>query len=121
MSLFQHDSDDGEAGNSLPNPRNIQQNKSVLGVSLNRADSEEAALLFQSRRHTAGEHPGSGRGSPEILSKRIRCLDALRGLAISAMVIVNSGKFTGNWAWIAHSPWNGLHLADIVMPMFLFR
>lgn len=34
------------------------------------------------------------------------------------MIFVNSGG--GGYAWIEHAAWNGLHLADIVFPSFLW-
>ncbi|ALC49731.1 CG6903 [Drosophila busckii] len=50
--------------------------------------------------------------------KRLRSLDAFRGLAIVLMIFVNSGG--GGYSWIEHAVWNGLHLADIVFPSFLW-
>ncbi|KNC26888.1 hypothetical protein FF38_10958 [Lucilia cuprina] len=50
--------------------------------------------------------------------KRMRSLDAFRGMAIVLMIFVNSGG--GDYWWIEHAPWNGLHLADIVFPSFLW-
>ncbi|XP_054730275.1 heparan-alpha-glucosaminide N-acetyltransferase [Anastrepha obliqua] len=51
-------------------------------------------------------------------SKRMRSLDAFRGMAIVLMIFVNSGG--GGYWWIEHAPWNGLHLADVVFPSFLW-
>lgn len=39
-------------------------------------------------------------------------------MAIVLMIFVNSGG--GHYWWIEHAPWNGLHLADIVFPSFLW-
>ncbi|XP_023179307.1 heparan-alpha-glucosaminide N-acetyltransferase [Drosophila hydei] len=50
--------------------------------------------------------------------KRLRSLDTFRGLSIVLMIFVNSGG--GGYSWIEHAPWNGLHLADIVFPSFLW-
>ena len=48
---------------------------------------------------------------------RLRCLDIARGCTVALMLFVNHvGKEP---EWIAHAPWNGLHLADLVMPCFL--
>ncbi|XP_017488418.1 PREDICTED: heparan-alpha-glucosaminide N-acetyltransferase [Rhagoletis zephyria] len=55
---------------------------------------------------------------PEQPSKRMRSLDAFRGMAIVLMIFVNSGG--GGYWWIEHTPWNGLHLADVVFPSFLW-
>ncbi|KAH8396213.1 hypothetical protein KR222_005381 [Zaprionus bogoriensis] len=50
--------------------------------------------------------------------KRLRSLDTFRGLSIVLMIFVNSGG--GGYSWIEHAAWNGLHLADIVFPSFLW-
>lgn len=39
-------------------------------------------------------------------------------LSIVLMIFVNSGG--GGYSWIEHAAWNGLHLADIVFPSFLW-
>uniref|UniRef100_A0A1B0BY02 Heparan-alpha-glucosaminide N-acetyltransferase catalytic domain-containing protein n=1 Tax=Glossina palpalis gambiensis TaxID=67801 RepID=A0A1B0BY02_9MUSC len=49
---------------------------------------------------------------------RLRSLDTFRGLTIVLMIFVNNGG--GHYWWIEHAPWNGLHLADIVFPSFLW-
>ncbi|KAL8248415.1 hypothetical protein R6Q59_005283 [Mikania micrantha] len=51
-------------------------------------------------------------------SRRIASLDVFRGLSIFLMVLVDYAG--SSLPAIAHGPWNGLHLADFVMPMFLF-
>uniref|UniRef100_A0A0K8U0F6 Heparan-alpha-glucosaminide N-acetyltransferase n=2 Tax=Bactrocera latifrons TaxID=174628 RepID=A0A0K8U0F6_BACLA len=56
--------------------------------------------------------------TPSQPSKRMRSLDAFRGMAIVLMIFVNSGG--GDYWWIEHAPWNGLHLADVVFPSFLW-
>ena len=47
---------------------------------------------------------------------RVLSLDALRGVAITLMILANYG--TGGP--FNHSPWNGLSLADLAMPLFVF-
>jgi hypothetical protein len=51
--------------------------------------------------------------------ERLQSLDAVRGLNVLLMVFVDD---YGIWAqsWIDHSPWDRVHLADFVMPLFLF-
>lgn len=48
-------------------------------------------------------------------------MDALRGLTVAAMLLVNN---PGDWghvvAPLAHAPWHGLTVADLVFPLFLF-
>lgn len=50
--------------------------------------------------------------------KRLKSLDIFRGIAIVLMIFVNSGG--GQYWWIEHAVWNGLHFADLVFPWFLF-
>lgn len=51
-------------------------------------------------------------------STRIVSLDVFRGLSVFLMIFVDySGSVL---PLVAHSPWNGIHLADFVMPFFLF-
>ncbi|KAJ7978633.1 heparan-alpha-glucosaminide N-acetyltransferase-like [Quillaja saponaria] len=51
-------------------------------------------------------------------TKRVASLDVFRGLSVFLMMVVDYGGSI--FPIIAHSPWNGLHLADFVMPFFLF-
>lgn len=39
-------------------------------------------------------------------------------MSIALMIFVNSGG--GHYWWIEHATWNGLHLADVVFPAFLW-
>jgi len=51
----------------------------------------------------------------------LQSLDALRGLTIALMILVNtSGDGTHTYRLLRHSPWNGCTLADVVFPCFLF-
>jgi len=50
--------------------------------------------------------------------QRLMGLDVVRGLTMAVMVLVDTlGKY---YPIIDHSPWNRIHLADFVMPWFLF-
>ncbi|KAK7409758.1 hypothetical protein VNO78_00047 [Psophocarpus tetragonolobus] len=49
---------------------------------------------------------------------RIASLDVFRGLSVLLMILVDYGGSI--FPIIAHAPWNGIHLADFVMPFFLF-
>ncbi len=52
---------------------------------------------------------------------RLQSLDALRGLTIALMILVNtSGDAKHTYRLLRHSPWNGCTLADVVFPCFLF-
>ncbi|XP_063705125.1 heparan-alpha-glucosaminide N-acetyltransferase [Culicoides brevitarsis] len=49
---------------------------------------------------------------------RLKSLDTFRGIAIVIMIFVNSGG--GGFRWIEHATWNGLHIADLVFPWFIW-
>lgn len=53
--------------------------------------------------------------------RRFNSVDALRGITVAAMLIVN---FPGNldhiYPQLRHADWNGLTLADLIFPTFLF-
>ena len=52
---------------------------------------------------------------------RLASLDALRGLAIASMVLVNNpGDWNHLYAPLAHARWDGWTFTDIVFPLFLF-
>ena len=55
------------------------------------------------------------------LESRDYALDALRGLAIVGMILVNGAPPTDSiYAPLVHSPWHGWTLADTIFPLFLF-
>ncbi|XP_069096296.1 heparan-alpha-glucosaminide N-acetyltransferase-like isoform X1 [Pleurodeles waltl] len=51
-------------------------------------------------------------------SRRLLSLDTFRGFALTVMVFVNYGG--GGYWFFEHAPWNGLTIADLVMPWFVF-
>lgn len=51
-------------------------------------------------------------------SERLSSLDTYRGLSLTLMIFVNSGG--GGYWFLEHAPWNGLTLADILFPSFIF-
>ncbi|MCX5688448.1 MAG: heparan-alpha-glucosaminide N-acetyltransferase domain-containing protein, partial [Planctomycetota bacterium] len=58
---------------------------------------------------------------PRPSGDRLLSLDALRGLTVAVMLLVNN---PGSWAHIysplEHAAWNGCTIADLVFPFFLF-
>lgn len=50
--------------------------------------------------------------------KRFHSLDVFRGVTITAMIMVNNGG--GGYSFLEHKPWQGLTLADLVFPFFIF-
>ncbi|XP_035914517.1 heparan-alpha-glucosaminide N-acetyltransferase [Anopheles stephensi] len=61
---------------------------------------------------------GAATSAQVTARKRLQSLDTFRGIAIMLMIFVNSGG--GHYWWIEHATWNGLHVADLVFPWFLF-
>jgi len=49
---------------------------------------------------------------------RVRSLDTFRGIAIVIMIFVNDGG--GGYWFMEHATWNGLYVADLVFPWFLW-
>lgn len=56
-----------------------------------------------------------------VKQDRLISLDALRGLTIVAMIIVNSpGSWSDVYGPLLHASWHGMTLTDLVFPFFLF-
>lgn len=61
----------------------------------------------------------SGQTRPVVpAKKRLRSLDAFRGLSLVLMVFVNYGG--GKYWFFHHTPWNGISIADLVFPWFVW-
>ncbi|XP_030643884.1 heparan-alpha-glucosaminide N-acetyltransferase [Chanos chanos] len=56
--------------------------------------------------------------TPASTGRRLRSLDTFRGLALVIMVFVNYGG--GRYWFFRHESWNGLTVADLVFPWFVF-
>lgn len=51
---------------------------------------------------------------------RIQSIDALRGLTVAAMLVVNDAGDWGHvYPWIEHADWFGCTLADFIFPFFM--
>ena len=52
---------------------------------------------------------------------RIAAVDALRGLAIAAMILVNNpGSWSHVYAPMLHAKWHGMTPTDLIFPLFIF-
>lgn len=76
---------------------------------------------------TSSAHTGAGARKrnakqPTTKPERLVSLDLLRGLAVIGMIIVNemAGMQPPVYPLLLHSRWNGLTIADVVFPAFLF-
>jgi predicted acyltransferase len=57
----------------------------------------------------------------ETQRRRIVAIDVVRGLAIVGMLLVNDAGIPGAMpSQLRHAPWQGLTVADLVFPLFLF-
>lgn len=76
------------------------------------------APAFRSTGHAVPE--GSARSGSLESPTRLASVDAMRGLTVAAMIVVNNpGSWTAGYTPLAHAPWNGWTLADLVFPFFL--
>jgi len=51
----------------------------------------------------------------------VGALDLLRGLAIAAMIVVNNpGNWNSVYPQLSHAAWNGVTVADLIFPGFIF-
>ncbi|XP_028405101.1 heparan-alpha-glucosaminide N-acetyltransferase-like isoform X2 [Dendronephthya gigantea] len=62
--------------------------------------------------------PQSSETVTQPAKKRLQSLDTFRGLSLTIMVFVNFGG--GGYWFFEHSKWNGLTVADLVFPWFIF-
>ncbi|GMY26698.1 heparan-alpha-glucosaminide N-acetyltransferase [Fagus crenata] len=69
--------------------------------------------LEEEKHHRRHQQP-----PPQSQSQRVVSLDVFRGLTVALMIFVDDAG--GVLPAINHSPWDGLNLADFVMPFFLF-
>ncbi|KAI2809164.1 hypothetical protein BLOT_000310 [Blomia tropicalis] len=78
------------------NRSNVPNDDNIITGSIE--NEYELALCFQRNRYNS--------------------IDTFRGLTILLMIFVNYGA--GQYHWLQHAPWDGLHLADLVFPFFIF-
>ncbi len=66
--------------------------------------------------------PCPGATAPTGMGKarRLASLDVLRGLTVMLMIFVNNGAGHHIFPMLQHAKWNGMTLADVVFPFFLF-
>src|ERR1700735_4022381 len=71
---------------------------------------------------TAVPAPVSGPVEPTVArtSRRLLSLDAVRGLTIAFMIMVNNNGSDRAWSFMKHADWNGMTATDLVFPTFLF-
>jgi predicted acyltransferase len=51
---------------------------------------------------------------------RINSIDAVRGLTVAAMLLVNdAGDWSHIYPWLEHAHWHGCTPADFIFPVFM--
>jgi predicted acyltransferase len=58
----------------------------------------------------------NAKSTATVKSRRLKSLDVARGMTIALMIFVDN--VGDSWPHVDHTPWNGLRLADFVMPSF---
>jgi predicted acyltransferase len=66
------------------------------------------------------EEQNQTKKTTRFLEKRLVSLDVFRGVAIAFMILLNNLGGDKNYPILLHADWNGLTLADIFFPFFLF-
>jgi len=77
------------------------------------------------RREHMTDCPNTGKTEPrnslEEIDGRVISVDAYRGFAIAAMILVNVQAVQGDvYQVFVHQPWHGVSFADLIFPSFLF-
>ncbi|KAL2329480.1 hypothetical protein Fmac_017061 [Flemingia macrophylla] len=97
--------DDDDVEMALPhNQISESRSATVNGETINN---------IEDHRSTSSRHQ-----QPQNKPQRLVSLDVFRGLTVALMILVDDAG--GLIPALNHSPWNGLTLADYVMPFFLF-
>jgi hypothetical protein len=89
---------------------NHQQNmQETLLYSIPTIDADVPSPLESKKK---AEPKTSGGGS------RLHSLDTFRGISLTLMIFVNYGG--GGYWWLDHSAWDGLTVADLLFPWFMW-
>ncbi|XP_012939441.1 heparan-alpha-glucosaminide N-acetyltransferase [Aplysia californica] len=100
----------------------------ILGKYLHRRGYIRRVLCFWSTENMMSDlgtptnisrvDDSSGSEVKVPVKERLKSLDTFRGIAIIIMIFVNYGG--GKYWFFKHSKWNGLTVADLVFPWFVF-
>lgn len=93
-------------GNGVTSPINDSQTEDTVQPTEGKSGSSQS------------EHQSILPDPSSIKRRRLASLDAFRGLSLVAMIFVNYGG--GGYWFFQHSTWNGLTVADLVFPWFVF-
>ncbi|KAK4395709.1 Heparan-alpha-glucosaminide N-acetyltransferase [Sesamum angolense] len=96
----------------------LQRKDCTLHVEGCNGDVESALQKIYPSSPLSRSGSDTGANGATSPSGRLVSLDVFRGLTVVLMILVDDAG--GILPAINHSPWNGLTLADVVMPFFLF-
>jgi heparan-alpha-glucosaminide N-acetyltransferase len=102
IKSFEDNDEDLEMGND-------QISDSTTKLNNKKINNEECSSMISSSMKQQ---------QPQQSSQRLLSLDVFRGLTVALMILVDDAG--GLIPALNHSPWNGLTIADFVMPFFLF-
>ena len=104
------------------------QGETIVYTSLGVEESQEQIDQTKTSPLLVNDHnPETGNiglsSSPPVIkpkskSERLCSLDTFRGISLAIMIFANYGA--GGYWFLDHSAWNGLTLADMVFPWFMF-
>lgn len=103
----------GEENNGVADPNN-----NFLSIEEQHRDMELGTMRRPSYVKSISRQPLRGAPPVEEPRRRLVSLDVFRGTTVALMILVDEAG--GVFPAINHSPWNGVTLADFVMPFFLF-
>ncbi|CAL8118108.1 unnamed protein product [Orchesella dallaii] len=85
----------------------------AVGLEKKSNNETETGFGASSSSARSGDKPSS-----PPASKRIRALDTFRGICIIVMMFVHDGR--AGYYFLDHATWDGLFVADLVFPWFLW-
>ncbi|XP_063237674.1 heparan-alpha-glucosaminide N-acetyltransferase [Bacillus rossius redtenbacheri] len=90
----------------------------LLSRVCRRLSRRRHAVIVPTSVELAGETPHKTQQLQSGQRQRLKSLDTFRGIAIVLMIFVNSGG--GGYWFFSHATWDGLHVADLVFPWFMW-
>ena len=104
--------------------------ETMVAPFLGSPEPYHAGSLLDENESSGAQVPSAGRGAGAVkqqqqrdgnllsASPRFRSIDTLRGACLAIMIFVNYGG--GGYWFFDHSDWNGLTVADLVFPIFVW-
>ncbi|KAJ6808548.1 heparan-alpha-glucosaminide N-acetyltransferase-like isoform X2 [Iris pallida] len=114
---------DGDDENGIPrdpNEHNLLSMEEGFAVPKRKSSSSSSVDDENCRSPLAASGAGASAAAKKKMKRtqRLVSLDVFRGLTVALMILVDYGG--AFFPAINHSPWDGVTLADFVMPFFLF-